>query len=53
VSGFKLPGANAPEGTVAPGSLPDDDSGMGLPAELAQEFEDELTAHQEAVGERR
>jgi twitching motility protein PilJ len=53
VSGFKLPGAAAHDASVIDSANLGEVTRDGLPGELAQEFEDELTSHQEAVGDRR
>ncbi len=53
VSGFKLPVEGTHAGGAMDNPLSGNDTASGLPAELAQEFEDELTSHPEAVGEHR
>jgi twitching motility protein PilJ len=53
VSGFILPGAGAQAGVALDNPLPGEATDAGLSSKFTQQFEDELTSHQEAVGEHR
>ena len=53
VSGFKLPAEGTHADAALDSGLSTEHTDMGLPAELAQEFDEELASHQEAVGEHR
>jgi twitching motility protein PilJ len=53
VSGFKLPAEGTHADAALESPLSRDPGDTGLPADLAQEFDEELTSHQEAVGEHR
>ena len=53
VSGFKLPAEGTHSDATLDNPLSSERTDTGLHPDLAQEFDDELTAHQEAVGEHR